>query len=370
MQLSASRIGSASAVSEKKYLYLRDLSDIGRTPDEVRQSILHALNEWAEAAQVTKGTSAFARSDWLSKSDRIGQGYIMHTTTPDLMADMQRRQEIVRVCKDAASLMCPTIFEKPLQLPDSLTAMGISIQSSVRAKEDALACRGFLLDIENGSMMPEDFAEVFPDLEFFAYSSWSHAQDAPRFRIGIPSTQLIPPEIHALTLHTIVDRLEAAGWGDALAGDRKHGVDIGKLHEAAMFYLPSKRADGFLAHMHEGRMPLDPREWVNHIPADLLTSPPPPVPSEIHHYEAALGHGDRQVQWSVDYWQKVGCVRGKGRTQLWLLAKRLAGAGLDDEEMRKILDEQAGRATNPEERRGEIEALLVDPQVVAARCEA
>jgi hypothetical protein len=38
--------------------------------------------------------------------------------------------------------------------------------------------------------------------------------------------------------------------------------------------------------------------------------------------------------------------------------------------MRKILDAQAGYATNPEERRGEIEALLTDPHVIAARCAA
>ena len=169
----------------------------------------------------------------------------MHMTTADLIADMQRRQGIVRVCKEAASLMCPTIFGKPLQLPDHLTAMGISIQSSVRTKENAVACRGFLLDIENGDMMPEDFAEVFPDLEFFAYSSWSHTPEAPRYRIGIPSTQLIPPDIHALMLHTIVDRLEAAGWGDALADGKKHGVDIGKLHEAAMFYSAQQATGRF-----------------------------------------------------------------------------------------------------------------------------
>ena len=55
-----------------------------------------------------------------------------------------------------------------------------------------------------------------------------------------------------------------------------------------------------------------------------------------------------------------GCVKGKGRTQLWLLAKHLAAAA-------RHLHEQAGFASNPVERRGEIEALLTDPQVVAAK---
>jgi len=227
-------------------------------------------------------------------------------------------------------------------------------------------------------MMPEDFAKVFPDLEFIAYSSWSHTISAPRYRISVPCTQFMPPAIHTLILHTIVDQLEVAGWGGAMADGRRHGVDIGKLHEAAMFYLPSKRPDCFLTHLHDGRKPLDPREWVSLISDDLLASPPPPVPPEIYNQGGGTWQSDapvaadkdKRVQWATDYWRKVGCVQGKGRTQLWLLAKRLAEAGCDDAEMRDILDEQAGNATNPDERRGEIEALLIDPQVLSARCAA
>jgi hypothetical protein len=354
----------------KKSLYPGDSSDGGRTPDQIRRTLVHVLNEWADATPDTAGTSAFARSDWLSKSDRIGQGYTMFTPTGDLLAEMKRRQEVVRVCKDAASLMSPTIFDKPLQLPDHLGAIGITIESSVRTKENTLACRGFFLDIENGDMTPEDFAEAFPDLELFACSSWSHTPGAPHYRIAIPSTQLIPPEMHSLILHTIIDRLEAAGWGDTLSDGKQHGVDVGKLHEAAMFYLPSKRPDCFLTHIHERRKPLDPCEWVSHIPDDLLISPPPPVPPGIYQHGDTPAYKDKQVEWAIDYWHKCGCVRGKGRTQLWLLAKRLAEAGCVDAEMRVILHEQAVFATNPRERREEIEALLRDHKVIAARCAA
>ena len=359
-----------SAPCQKKALSTGIHLTSGCSPDQIRHALVHVLNEWAEATPTTTGIGAFARSNWISKSDRVGQGYTMFTTTSDLLAEMRRRQDVVRVCKEAASLMSPTIFEKPLQLPNHLAAIGITIESSARTKENALTCRGFLLDIENGDMTPEDFAEAFPDLEFFACSSWSHTPDARRYRIAIPSTQLIPPEMHSLILHTIIDRLEAAGWGDALSDGRKHGVDIGKLHEVAMFYLPSKRPGCFLMHIHEGRKPLDPCEWVSHIPDDLLISPPPPVPSEIYQHGDMPGHKDKQVEWAIDYWRKCGCVRGKGRTQLWLLAKRLAEAGCDDAEMRVILHEQAGFATNPRERREEIEALLRDHKVIAARCAA
>ena len=132
----------------RKSLYTGDSSDIGCSPDQIRHTLVHVLNEWAEATPRTRGISAFAHSDWLSKSDRIGQGYTTFTPTANLFAEMKRKQDVVRVCKEAASLMSPTIFDKPLQLPDHLGAIGIAIESSVRTKENALACRGFFLDIE------------------------------------------------------------------------------------------------------------------------------------------------------------------------------------------------------------------------------
>ena len=103
----------------KKSLYAGNSSDIGRTPDQVRQHLVHVLNEWAELAPDTTGVGAFARSLWLSKTDRIGQGYTIHVPTADLIADLQRRQGIERVCKEAATLMCPTIFRAAAATPRS-----------------------------------------------------------------------------------------------------------------------------------------------------------------------------------------------------------------------------------------------------------
>jgi hypothetical protein len=52
------------------------------------------------------------------------------------------------------------------------------------------------------------------------------------------------------------------------------------------------------------------------------------------------------------------------------LAKRLAEAGCSDAEIRNTLLEQAEFATNPAERRGEIDGLLNDPDGMAARMAA
>ena len=58
---------------------------------------------------------------------------------------------------------------------------------------------------------------------------------------------------------------------------------------------------------------------------------------------------------AIGDWRTVGCVKGKGRTQLWLLAKRLAEAACGDAEMQDVFYKQAAHATNPEERRSEID---------------
>ena len=89
--------------------------------------------------------------------------------------------------------------------------------------------------------------------------------------------------------------------------------------------------------------------------------------SAIYKHESTPTDRDKRVEWAIDYWRRRGCVKGKGRMQRWLLAKRLAEAGCVDTDMRVILHEQAGFATNPRERREEIEALLRDHKVIAAR---
>ena len=68
----------------------------------------------------------------------------------------------------------------------------------------------------------------------------------------------------------------------------------------------------------------------------------------------------------IEYWRDHGCVKGAGRNQLWLLSKRLRQAGCDDTEMRAIMWEEAGYATNPKERPIEIDALIADAGLLAA----
>ena len=338
-----------------------------QTPDQVRLSIVRTLNDWAEVAPQRNNIGGFAYSEWANTRDKDGLGDTMFQPMRGFLDELRRRQAITHTSKGANTLLSPTIFAHDV-LPDNMIAAGIELNVTARAKDNAVVCRGFVLDMEHGDMTPDDFANLFPEMEFAAYSSWSHTPTAPRYRIAIPSTHYVPAAIHTLILQTIRRRIEAAGWGNKHAGGPKHGIDTGKLQEAAMFYWPCHRLHAFLTHQHDGREPLNPYGWVDLIPDHLLVARSSPEPTDTGSPHARFLSDDSK--WSVaqvtQYWRDHGCVKGAGRTQLWLLSKRLRQAGCDDVEMRAIMWEQAGYATNPKERRSEIEALIADTALLAA----
>jgi hypothetical protein len=86
-----------------------------------------------------------------------------------------------------------------------------------------------------------------------------------------------------------------------------------------MFYLPTKRPAGLIVHIHQGRHPLNPQEWVNLISDDLLLSPPPPAPPQMHSHGDAAWRKDALipihqigfVQWAIDYWRARGRVNAR-----------------------------------------------------------
>ena len=256
-----------------------------QTPDQVRLSIVRTLNDWAEVAPQRNNIGGFAYSEWANTRDKDGLGDTMFQPMRGFLDKLRRRQAITHTSKGANTLLSPTIFAHDV-LPDNMIAAGIELNVTARAKDNAVVCRGFVLDMEHGDMTPDDFANLFPEMEFATYSSWSHTPTAPRYRIAIPSTHYVPAAIHTLILQTIRRRIEAAGWGNKHAGGPKHGIDTGKLQEAAMFYWPCHRLHAFLTHQHDGREPLNPYGWVDLIPDHLLvagSSPEPTTPGRHTH---------------------------------------------------------------------------------------
>jgi hypothetical protein len=239
--------------------------------------------------------------------------------------------------------------------------------------ENVVGVQGVVLDIDHTDMTPDIIADALAPYELVIYSSFNHTPDDPSYRVVIPTTGPMTLDASKAIRMMCVQKFRDLGFGDKLTGGPKHGVDTGKLHSAALFFWPCSRPDGFFQHNRAGGPAIDPQQWLGECPAhiiDKIIGPDregmPKRPTNV----VTAEHTDRSVQAGIEYWRQHGCVRGAGRTQLWFLAKRLAEDGCSDGEMRDILWEQAGYATNPAERRGEIEGLLKDPNVMAARVAA
>jgi hypothetical protein len=241
--------------------------------------------------------------------------------------------------------------------------------------ENVVAVQGVILDIDHTDMTPDVIARILAPYEVVIYSSFNHTPDDRSYRTVIPTTRPMTSDASKAVRMMRVQKFRDNGFGDKIGEGPKHGVDPSTMHSAKLFFRPCSRPDGFFGHYREGGPAIDPRQWIEECSVAIIDKIIGPdhddtAPPRLHNCSVQHQHQHRNVQLAIDYWRHHGCVQGAGRTQLWLLAKRLAEAGCDDREMRDILYEQAGHATNPAERRGEIEGLLMDRNVAAARIAA
>ena len=134
-----------------------------------------------------------------------------------------------------------------------------------RGKENALIMRGLILDIEHSAISPEEFLAIFPDLQMIIYSSFNHTKDNPRYRICIPTTHFVTPQINEVICWTIAHKLSKLGYGDK-GSERPHGLDTGKFEGTSIFYRPSHRPEMFLTEHLTDRQPLNPYQWIDQAP--------------------------------------------------------------------------------------------------------
>ena len=64
-----------------------------------------------------------------------------------------------------------------------------------------------MLDIEHSLISPQEFPAIFPDLQMNIYSSFNHTDDKPRYRICMPTTHFVTPQINEVICWTIADKL-------------------------------------------------------------------------------------------------------------------------------------------------------------------
>jgi hypothetical protein len=143
-----------------------------------------------------------------------------------------------------------------------------------RAKENIVFLRHVWLDFENGDLPPDQVPDLFPHFRMIITNTFQHTGEKPRFRVVIPTAQIMTPEVYSILYDSIGYKLEDAGYQvdrDKRSkarneGKRKSGLDWSKATPTSLFYLPCQAEDPsqsfFKVYTGSGRLTMDPRTWV------------------------------------------------------------------------------------------------------------
>jgi hypothetical protein len=274
------------------------------------------------------------------------------------------------------------------EIPDVATKRGLANISHLR---------GIWLDNDGGDLSHAEFAKLFPALRVVVWNTFSSTQAQPRWRAFIPTTLAMDIHVHRLIMRQIHNTLNKAGyWSrDQLKkGSRRkstlcHGFDVGKFNAASMFFLPcqaeQKINSFFVDYNGEGRCAIDPRLWIRNcevqiLPKDRTTTAPE---SEAEKIAAATssaantnlpgisvfrselikvrekrlaGTSETLTQKAIDEWRSA--APGEGNAAFFRLGMSLQCAGMEPYEIESILEQEAGHARSPDDRRRQIPSIL------------
>ena len=232
-----------------------------------------------------------------------------------------------------------------------------------RGKENALIMRGLILDIEHSAISPEEFPAIFPDLQMLIYSSFNHTKDNPRYRICIPTTHFVTPQINEVICWTLAHKLSKLGYGDK-GSERPHGLDTGKFDGTSMFYRPSHRPGMFLNEHLTDRQPLNPYQWIDQAPSEAwlaaemvevvpqIAPPDQPIATEDTPERKAA-----RIAGAVRHFRTTGLDEGRGRPKLYGLYMSLKDIGCSDYEASTIMYGETPDMHDPNERAAEVKRL-------------
>ena len=318
-------------------------------------SLLDRLHIWARddldgiatIRPETNGIGGFALSNWQHRGDKDGIGCDPFITTDLFATRLRHWQGWEYTTKHKVPMFSPTLFEADLSSDHN------------RGKENALVCRGIILDVEHSCIRPDEWPALLPELQMVVYSSFGHTDGEPRYRVCIPSTHYVSPFVHEMLGRMIEQRLVRMGYGDQ-GSPRPHGLDTGKFERTSLFYRPSHRPEMFLStHLDGDRSPLNPYEWLDTCPQEVWMNN---IHVEVIRSDAApaqpiYSNGGGLVQYGLKRWRETG-PRPGGHRKFWYLAKCLYDGGLDRATIEQHLWREKDIAHDPAEREAEIPAIL------------
>ncbi len=283
----------------------------------------------------------------------------LYATLPNCLVDDTDLESFIKALRDlnrtnferkeCCLLISPSVFDPSLS------------SETYRGLANVLYANGIWLDFEKGNLSHKDFASIFPQLRVVAFNSFSSTKKQPRFRIMIPTTRTVTKEEYKLLTTQILQAIKDEGYRYPKVNPEKpylkaHGIDMGKLHAASLFYLPCQPVDPkgriWKDHRDNGRAALDVDDWLENAITIESDEPLPVQPREEGVYNKA------RVDRALDRWNWLGTQKGNGDSELFILYRELKAAGVPAYEAHSLLLGAAGNASSPIERRNQAQRLL------------
>ncbi|WP_155773707.1 hypothetical protein [Methylorubrum extorquens] len=244
--------------------------------------------------------------------------------------------------------------------------------SSSRGTDNVKFVRGMWLDIENGTMTHEEFADAFPHIQFAAYNTFSHTREKPRYRIYIPTNRVMTDVEYRSLFNEIVYVLESKGFrrGNRYAEgcsvgplSKYHGIDH-RPQPCAVFALPCQaqaRADSFFKeYKSDNRHPLDVNAWMlNSIAPDYSNGFNPSAYMPIEGDDDTITIEQRAgIDACMAEWYRVGVMPGEGDAEIFALFQSLRALRVNPLVMSECLIKAARSASSPNDRDKQVKRLM------------
>jgi hypothetical protein len=255
--------------------------------------------------------------------------------------------------KEQNPLISPSIFDPHLGT------------GTKRGKANIVYCRNIWLDFENGDLKPEEFSALFPRIRMVITNTFHQHAEHPRFRVIIPTTQRLTPDAYERLYDEIAAKLQDAGYsierGKTKKGSRSNrkprsGLDWSKRTPTSLFYLPAQAEDPshsfFCYYDDPEREVLDPVPWIQN--GNIALQPEPFIGTQSTEQEREVDQAKREA--AIRDWR--GTPPHHGNDSFFMLAVKLRNAGMNPNEIERILHQEAAHGRSPEDRRRQVPGIM------------
>ncbi len=309
-----------------------------------------------------------------------------HIDWEDIRTQMRLCHDEVQVKKEDNTLVSGALFD---QAKDKDTSKGLG---------NITAVNGVWLDFDGGALMPDEFARMFTDVRWLLFNSYRNGKDGTtRYRVLFPTKCPMTTEMYHAIWDAIAARIKDFGYfvGSGLAYEKaikagrvmppQSGLDVSKRTANSFFYLPcraglGKRYTFWREHWGDDVPVLDPDIWVGYAPLEANEyQVRPPHQNPVHPRlqlvrdrlaaeatqrpdDDEVGRLDREAARvatrgeATNEWRAT--PEGHGHEGLFRLGRRLKASGLDDSEVRRMLEQEVAYANSPGERRNQIPSIM------------